>query len=111
MQQTRVRPHAFAQANAVRSLGIGMTGLASVLSGAVLGALVVIIFLAAGLAGGVGPFVPGLLAAVLLGGYLAVAPPVFANRTPASTAATTGGWLAAALGGYAVLWAVLLAAV
>jgi hypothetical protein len=48
---------------------------------------------------------------VLLGGYLAVAPPVFANRTPASTAATTGGWLAAALGGYAVLWAVLLAAV
>jgi hypothetical protein len=68
MQQTRVRPHAFAQANAVRSLGIGMTGLASVLSGAVLGALLVIVFLAAGLAGGVGPFVPGLLAAVLLGG-------------------------------------------
>jgi len=111
MQQTRVRPHAFAQANAVRSLGIGMTGLASVLSGAVLSALVVIIFLAAGMAGGVGPFLPGLLAAVLLGGYLAVAPPVFAHRTRASTAASTGGWLAAALGGYAVLWAVLLAAV
>jgi hypothetical protein len=111
MQQTRVRPHAFAQANAVRSLGIGMTGLASVLSGAVLGALLVIIFLAAGMAGGVGPFLPGLLAAVLLGGYLAVAPPVFAHRTRASTAGTAGGWLAAALGGYAVLWAVLLAAV
>jgi hypothetical protein len=95
MQQTRVRPHAFAQANAVRSLGIGMTGLASVLSGAVLGALLVIIFLAAGMAGG----------------DLAVAPPVFAHRTRASTAASTGGWLAAALGGYAVLWAVLLAAV
>ena len=53
MQQTRVRPNAFAQANAVRSLGIGMTGLASVLSGAVLAALLVIIFLAAGMAGGV----------------------------------------------------------
>jgi hypothetical protein len=71
----------------------------------------VIIFLAAGMAGGAGPFLPGLLAAVMLGGYLAAAPPVFARRTRASTAGTTGGWPAAALGGYAVLWAVLLAAV
>jgi hypothetical protein len=110
MQQTRVRPHAFAQANAVRSLGIGMTGLASVLSGAVLGALLVIIFLAAGMAGGVGPFLPGLLAAVLLGGYLAVAPPVFAQLTRATTAAGTGCWLAAALVGYALLWSALAAA-
>lgn len=95
----------------MRSLGIGMTGLASVLSGAVLAALLVIIFLAAGMAGGAGPFLPGLLAALLLGGYLAVAPPVFAHRTRATTAGATGGWLATALGGYVVLWAVVLAAV
>ena len=111
MQQTRVRPNAFVQANAVRSLGIGMTGLVSVLSGAMLAALLVIIYLAIGMAGGAGPFVPGLTAATVLGGYLAVAPPVFAHRTRATTAGTTGGWLAAVLGGYVVLWALLLATV
>jgi hypothetical protein len=76
MQQTTVRPRACAQANAVRTLGIGMTGLVSVLSGAMLAALLVITFLAIGMAGGAGPFVPGLAAATVLGGYLAAAPGV-----------------------------------
>jgi hypothetical protein len=110
MQQTTVRPEAFRQATAVRNLGIGVTGLVSVLSGAMLVALLMILFLAIGMAGQSGPFVPGLAASLVLGGYLAVAPPVFAHRTRASTAGVAGGWLLAALAGYAVLWSVLLAA-
>lgn len=110
MQQTRVRPDAFAQANTVRSLGIGVTGLVSVLSGAMLAALLVILFVAIDMAGGAAPFVPGLAAAAVLGGYLVAAPPVFAHHTRAATAEVTGGWLVAALAGYGMLWAGLLAA-
>lgn len=110
MSQTRVRPDAFAQATAVRSVGIGVTGLVSVVSGAMLAALLVILALAVEMAGGVAPFLPGLGAALVLGGYLAAAPPVFARLTRASTAGNAGGLLLAALAGYVVLWSSLWAA-
>jgi hypothetical protein len=108
MQQTTVRPEAFRQASAVRSVGIGLTGLVSVLSGAMLAALLMIIFLAIGMVGEAGRFLPGLAASLVLGSYLAVAPSVFAHRTRGSTAEGAGGWLLAALAGYAVLWALLM---
>jgi hypothetical protein len=109
MRQSRVRPDAFRQASAVRNIGIGLTGLVSILSGAMLLALWMIISLAVELLGSAGPFLPGLAASLVLGGYLAAAPPMFARRTRASTAEIAGGWLLAALAGYGVLWAVLLA--
>ena len=59
MQQSRVRPNAFRQANAVRSVGIGVTGLVSVLSGAMLLALLIIMSLAIEMVGNAGPFLPG----------------------------------------------------
>ena len=111
MEQTRVRPDAFRHATAVRSVGIGMTGLASVLSGAALVALLMIISVAVTLTDGVGPFVPALAVATLLGGYVAVMPPWFAQATRATTASVTGARLVAALAGYAALWAVLVTVV
>jgi len=110
VQQNRVRPNAFRQANAVRSVGIGVTGLVSVLSGAMLLALLIIVSLAIEMVGNAGPFLPGLGASLVLGGYLAVAPPVFASRTRASTAEGAGGWLVLVLAGYAVLWSIVVAA-
>ena len=110
MLETRVRPDAFAQANAVRRFGIGATGLVSVLSGAMLAAVLAILFLAVELAGRAGPYLPGLGAALVLGGYLAAAPPLFARWTRASTAERAGGLLLAALVGYVLLWSALLAA-
>lgn len=110
--QTRVRPAAFQQATAVRSVGLGVTGLLSLLSGAMLVALLIILYVAIGLApNGLASFGSDLIAAALLGGYLIAAPPVFARRTRATTATVTGCWLLAAVAGYAVLWSVLLLAV
>ncbi len=111
MQQTRVQPEAFRQASAVRSIGIGVTGLVSVLSGAMLAALVMIMYLAIEMVGAAAPFVPGLMSAAVLGGYLAAAPPWFAHRTRACTAGEVGGWLVATLVGYAALWTLLVATV
>ena len=73
-------------------------------------ALLIIVSLAIEMVGNAGPFLPGLGASLVLGGYLAVAPPVFASRTRASTAEGAGGWLVLALAGYAVLWSIVVAA-
>jgi hypothetical protein len=105
MRETQVRPGAFEQATAVRNLGIGVTTLLSVLSGAVLAAYLIVMYVAVGLAGaGLGPVARELAVTALLAGYLLVAPPVFARTTRGTTAAVAGWWLLAAVAGYAVLW-------
>lgn len=108
MQQTRVRPDAFRQATAVRSVGIGVTGLVSVLSGAAVLAFLMIISVAVEMTGGVGPYAADLAAALLLAGYVAVVPYWFARATRATTAAASAARLGAALVGYVGLWFVLL---
>lgn len=105
---TRVAPDAFRRAEVVRGVGLALTGALSVLGGLLLATVAVAVYVAIGPAGeGVGAFLPGLVVMAVLAGYLAVAPSEFAWLTRATTARETLWWLAAALVGHGVGWAMV----
>jgi hypothetical protein len=106
--ETRVVPEAFRRAETVRRLGLAMTRTLTVISGIVLAVLLVAVYVATGLAGGgVGRFLPDLVAAFALGGFVLAAPRVFARATRATTAGVTAERLVAVVAGYGVGWAAL----
>lgn len=102
---TRVAPDAFRRAEAVRGVGLVLTGALSVLGGLLLATVAVALSVAIALVGeGVGAFLPDLVVVAGVAGYLAVAPWGFARRTRATTAGPTAGWLLAACAGYVTCW-------
>jgi hypothetical protein len=107
--ETRVVPGAFRRAEAVRGVGLGLTGALSVVSGILLVALGAAVYVAAGLLGrGAAPFLPDLLAMAALAVYATLAPGMFARLSRATTADATARTLAAILFGYTAGWAVLV---
>lgn len=105
---TRVAPDAFRRAEAVRGVGLVLTGALSVLGGLLLATVAVALSVAIGLVGeGVGAFLPDLAVVAGLAGYLAAAPPAFARLTRATTAGPTAAWLGVACAGYLTCWWVL----
>lgn len=104
---TTVRSDASWPATTVRALGLGLTGLLSIGSGAGLAALLLGTYADPD---AVGPLVLVVLATAVLATYVVVAPPTFAQRTRATSTGTTGARLGAAVGGYVVVWSVLAAA-
>jgi hypothetical protein len=107
--ETRVVPGAFRRAETVRGVGLGLTRTLSVISVALVGVLVVAVYVAAGLTGaGAGRFLPGLAVAGVLGGFALAAPSAFARLSRATTARDTCARLLLILAAYAGGWAVLL---
>ena len=107
--ETRVVPDAFRRAEAVRGVGLGLTGVLSVASGVLLVALGTAVYVAAGLLGqGAAPFLPDVTAMAALAAYAAVAPGAFARLSRATTADATARRLAAILIGYAAGWGLLV---
>jgi hypothetical protein len=107
--ETRVVPGAFRRAEAVRGVGLGLTGALSVASGVLLAALGAAVYVAASVLGqGAAPFLPDLTVMVVLAAYATVAPGAFARLSRATTADATARTLAAILIGYTAGWAALV---
>ncbi len=105
-------PDAFRHAQTARSVGLAVTRTLTMVSGLLLGALVVVVNVAIGLGGwDTARFLPGLLAAAAPAAHAAVAPGVFDRVSRAATADASARWLALIVLGHAVGWTLVLLAV
>jgi hypothetical protein len=110
--ETRVAPDAFRHAQAARNVGLGVTKALAMVSGLLLGAVVVAINVAIGLGGwDTGRFLPGLLAAAALGAYAAGTPMVFDRVSRAATAPASTRALVLIVLGHGLGWTLVLLAV